>query len=157
MMIEQGSFVRWRFRCGVHLKLRTFVGDALARPLDRDVSRLDRVQPDALRFGPANGVADHALHWWMVIDRVQLVAGAEVENLPVAPTPAAAAAEYFAPLEPRDEHLFLGRGHIERLAVHLGVGNLDAGVDAFSNGMAGIGDPDAFSLAGFPPVEKAGC
>src|SRR5260221_12832128 len=111
--------------------------------------------PWPVGYGPFAGVAQHHLDLGVVVDGVRLVARAEVEKLARSSPPAVAGAKDLTAFVPADEHLLVGRGDAERLAVHLGVLELDAVADALGNGMRGIADPYPLALAAFAPLERA--
>jgi len=71
------------------------------------------------RRRPLDRVSEHLPHVVVVVDRVRLVAGAEVEHPAVAATVTAAGPEHLAAGEPGVEHERVRRGDIEPLAVHL--------------------------------------
>src|SRR3954454_11811590 len=78
-------------------------------PVARRVRRLGHRPTDA-RCRPPRRVGEHALDVGVVVDRVFLVARAEVEDPARAAGPAAAAAEDFAAREARDEDELVRRG-----------------------------------------------
>src|SRR5262245_57787546 len=75
------------------------------------------------RFRPADTVCDHLEHVVVVIGRVGLVAGAEVEDLAGAALVAATAAEDLAAGKPTDEDQGVRLRDVEMLAVHLLLGD----------------------------------
>lgn len=108
-----------------------------------------------LRLRPANAVGDHALDVGMMVDGINFVPGAEVEDAAEASCPSRAAAEDFAALEPRHKDQFVRCRNAKGLSIHFGVFDLDAVADACGDGVAWIDHPDALSLACFPPAEGA--
>src|SRR5215472_18711388 len=86
---------------------------AASRPLEPAADGLEcRVRGRCQRLPrarPPHRVRDHRPHLRLVVDRVLLVARAEVEHPAPAPRVAAAAAEDLAALERADEHELLGR------------------------------------------------
>src|SRR5262252_4151516 len=52
------------------------------------------------RCNPLHGIREHALHIAILIGRIRLVTGPEVEDASMAALPCEARAEYLAPLEP---------------------------------------------------------
>jgi hypothetical protein len=120
-----------------------------------DGNRVGRDLVPFLRLRPANAVGDHALDIRMMVDGVDFVPGAEVEDAAEAACPSRAAAEDFAALEPRHKDQFVRCWNSKGFTVHFGVFDLDAVADACGDGVAWIDHPDALSLACFPPAEGA--
>src|SRR6266516_1657175 len=121
--------------------------------LDRHVAR--DIRADALWLGPENRVVNDALDQRVVVNRVGFVPGAEVKNASAAARPAISAAENFPALEPRNEHLLVGRRNSERFAVTLRVLQFNKPVDPAGNRMTGVYDPNALALAGLAPAQVA--
>src|SRR3954465_9151251 len=71
------------------------------------------------RRRPAHGVADHLLDERLMVGRIGLVAGAEVEDPALAAPEAAAAAEDLPALKPAHEYQLVRGRDVEMLAVHL--------------------------------------
>src|SRR6185295_10004606 len=137
------------------MQLRAFRDQFLARPIERDFGTA--IDPFlALRRSPVLGVAQHLPNDRMIIDRVGLVAGTKVEDFPVSSLPRATAAEDFAALKPGDEDNFIRRRNGERLAIHLGIFNLETFIDAAGDRMPGIANPESLTLRRFPPGEGSG-
>ena len=96
---------------------------ALARELRQALSAA--LLPLAPGRGPLHRIGQHLLDVGVMVGRIGLVAGPEVEDAAVAALPAAAGAEHLAALEPGQQHQFVGRRDVEALAVHLLVGQLE--------------------------------
>src|SRR5439155_5368309 len=102
--VDLGTFNLERFGC-------VFGGDLRAA-----------VDPlHAIACGPANSIAQNQPDILIVIDRIGLVAGAEVKDFAVATLPSATGAENFTPFKPGDENNLVSRGNRERVAVHFDV------------------------------------
>lgn len=104
------------------------------------------------RRGPLHRVADNALHFRLVIDRVGLVAGAEIEDFTTPPVKAAAAAEDLAALKPTDKHQRIGRGDVKMLTVHLGLRDFKIFAQSGGNRMARLDHPETFFFTQFSPL-----
>ena len=102
-----------------------------------------------------DGVGDHALDVGVVVDRVVLVAGAEVEDPPGAAPKAAAAAEHLAAGERADEDELVGRRDVEVLAVHLVRVDDDRVRDAGGDRVRGVDGPHQLALAVVAPAQAA--
>src|SRR5687768_6038843 len=124
----------------------------LARFHPRNIPR--HLGCDASRPRPVNRISNYTLNFRLMINGIQLVAWAEIENPPCSTRPAAAAAQYIAAFEPRDEHQFLRFGDRERLAIHFAVWNLYELAEALRNLMRGIHHPQSFAFARFAPAER---
>src|SRR5689334_8774042 len=96
---------------------------------------------------PAPRVADPRPPVLVAVRREGLVARAEIEDLPRAALPRAAAAEDFAAAEPTDEDQLVRLGDVEVLTVHLFVLDDEVIGDALGNRMAGLGHPQNFFQA----------
>src|SRR5262249_23035962 len=92
----------------------------------------------------------------MVVSRIRLVAGAEIEYFAAPTLVAAAATEDFAALEPAYEDQHVRCGNIKWLAVHLLLGDFDIISDAFHNRMSWFAHPQPFGLSGLAPFQIAG-
>src|SRR5690606_21614836 len=68
--------------------------------------------------GPMGGVGQDLQDIRPLVNRIGFVARTEVENPPQSPFERAAAAEYVAPLVPRQEYHLVGLGDVVALAVH---------------------------------------
>lgn len=122
--------------------------------VDGDVGAF--VLPESLGLGPENGVVNDLFDRVEVVSGVGFVSGAEVKYLAVASVVAVTAAEDFAAFEPGDEYLFVGSGDAKGFAVHFLHVDFEIAVDAFRNGVAGVGYPEAFLFASFAPAEGTG-
>ena len=91
----------------------------------------------------------------VVVDRIVLVAGAEVEDPPAPARPAAAAAEHLAARERADEHQLVGRRDVEVLAVHLLRVDDDRLRHAGGDRMRGGDRPHQLALALVAPAQAA--
>ena len=140
--------------------------DAAQRPGRVIVAKLTRTTRRAIglsgtsprtpaRRRPPDGVGDHPLHVGVVVDRVLLVAGAEVEDPPGAAPEAAAAAEHLAARERADEHELVGRGDVEVLAVHLLRLDHDRLRHAGGDRMRRVHGPHQLALALVAPAQAA--
>src|SRR5262249_58672969 len=109
----------------------------------------------AERRGPAHGVHDDLLDLGLVVDRQGLVARAEVEDLAPAALVGAAAAEDLPALIPVDKHERVRSRHVEGLAVHLGVRDLEVFAKTGGDEMARRDDPDPLLLADLAPGQAA--
>src|SRR5207248_11405799 len=89
------------------------VAPRVALPCRRLVVRPARLS------APRDAVGDHALDLGLVVDRVLLVAWAEVNNPAQAAPVDAAAAKDLAPFVRADENKIVRGGDVEVLAVHL--------------------------------------
>src|SRR5215207_4999110 len=91
--------------------------DAVRERLERPVPLADpEIGYGAVdRRGPLHAVADHVQHVLVVVGRVGLVAGAEVEDLAAAAEVAAAAAENLAAGEPTHEDQLVRLRDVEEL------------------------------------------
>ncbi len=105
--------------------------------------------------GPARGIAQNRLDVRVLVNRIGLVPGAEVENPSGAAPVGQAGAEHLATLEPGDEHRFQRFRHEERLAVHLGILDRERGAEPLGNRMGRVDDPDALALARLAPAQRA--
>ena len=103
-----------------------------------------------------HGVAQDLADIGMVIDRIGLVAGPEIEDAAGAALVGEAGAEHLAALEPGDEHRLQRLRHGERLAIHFGVGDLDAFAEPCGDAVAAVDHPDALALARLAPFQRAG-
>src|SRR5262249_29775251 len=111
----------------------------------------------ALRPRPANRIGDYPLDEWIVVNRISLVARAEIKDPATAAEPAIPATEHFSTLEPGNEHLLVGGRNSKRFSVTFGVLQLDEAIDTPSYRMARVDHPDALPLARFAPSEVAAC
>src|SRR6266576_3176712 len=105
--------------------------------------------------GPANGIAQNQPDMLIIINRIGLVAGAEVKDFAVATFPSATRAENLAALEPRNENNLLGGGYGERLAIHFDVLDFEVAINPARDRMGGVANPEAFLFAGLAPDDGA--
>ena len=106
--------------------------------------------------GPAHRVGDDPLHERVVVRRVRLVAGLEVEDATAAALVAATAPEHLAALEPADQHEPVWSRDVEVLAVHLLVLDVERLAEAGRDRMPRVHHPHPFPLARLAPFEGAG-
>ena len=85
---------------------------------------------------PFHGVAQHLLDVGVVVGRIGLVAGAEIEDVAGAAALGQARAEHLAALEPGDEHGLQRLRHGELLAIHFLVFELEILAEALGDRMA---------------------
>src|SRR5258708_2084030 len=107
------------------------------------------------RPSPARRVGDDAAHLGLVVDRVLLVAGAEVEDAASPPPEAAAAPQHLAAGERADEDQLLRRGDVEVLAIHLLPGDREDLGHALRDGVPRRHRPDQLAQAVVPPAQGA--
>ena len=140
------------------VQLRALLDELLPRLVDRHVGRVGDGRPGLGRVvRPVHGVAQHLLDAGMVVGRIGLVAGAEIEDAAGAALVGQAGAEHLAALEPGDEHRLQRLGHGERLAVHLLVLELENGRRARAAiGWLRLIDPEPLALARLAPFQGAG-
>ena len=108
------------------------------------------------RAPPSDRVGEHPPDVGVVVDRVLLVAGAEVEDPPRPRAEAAAAAEHLAARERADEDQLVGLRDVEGLAVHLLRVDHHRMRHARAIGCAGGDGPDQLALAVVAPAQRAG-
>src|SRR5829696_7636737 len=127
--------------------------------------RFDLTLPDRLRVtvngrgprrrrGPADGVPDNALHVGVVVGRVLLVAGAEVEDPAPPPPVAEPAPEDLSPAEMAHEDELVGLRHVEGLPIHLFT-ELYVLPEPFGYGMAWCHHPETLRIVE-APLQVAG-
>ena len=86
-----------------------------------------------------------------MVGRVRLVTRLEVDDAPEPPGPGAQAPEHLAAREPADHEQLVGLRDVERLAVHLLLGQLMVCADAGQHGVVGPQVPQPLVLARLPP------
>ena len=118
------------------------------------VGRLLDRGPVPLRRRPAHGIGDHLTHDDVVVRRIRLVPGSEIEDLAIAAAPGAAAAEDLAALEPGNENLLLGRGNDKGLAVHFLGRQFEMRAQTRGNRVPGIADPEPLPVIGLAPRQR---
>jgi len=109
------------------------------------------------RRGPLHRVPQDLPDLLVIIGRIGLVSGAEIENLPLTATKRACAPHHFSALEPTDHDQFIRSRDIEVLPVHLLPLQFHVFADSRHDRMSGIDNPQSFFLVGHPPLERAGC
>src|SRR2546423_14739388 len=109
----------------------------------------------AIAYGPANGIAQNQPDVLIIIDRIGLVAGAEVKDFAVTTFPGATGPENLATLEPRNENNLLGGGYGERLAIHFDVLDFEVAINPACDRMGRVANPEPFLFAGFAPDDGA--
>src|ERR1043166_527770 len=105
------------------VELRAVCRDSLSRFFHGNIAR--HMGRCTARTRPVNGVADRALNFRLMVNRIQLVAGTEIKNSSCTSRPAAAAPQHVTAFEPGDEYQLFRLRNRERLAVHFAVWNLD--------------------------------
>src|SRR5215216_724677 len=115
---------------------------------------VDRCRPWCRR-GPADGVLDDALDVLIVVRRVLLVTGAEVEDPTPPPPVTQAAPEDLPPSEPAHEDELVRLRDVEGLAVHL-LFELYVFADSLRYGMPRRDYPEPLRVV-VAPLEVAGC
>ena len=135
---------------------RTFLDQRLLGLVDRHVRRVGHRRPRLGRIVcPVHGVAQDRADIGVVVDRIGLVARAEIEDAAGAALVGEAGTEHLAALEPGDEHRLQRLRHGERFAIHFRVGDLDALAEPLGDAMAAVDHPDALALAGLAPFQRA--
>ena len=109
-----------------------------------------------LGLGPVHGVGQHPPDVGVVVDRVLLITGREVEDLAPPPPPAAAGPEHLAAGEGGEEDQLVGGRDVEVLPVHLVLVDDDRVRYAAGDGMAGRHRPDQLGLGRVAPGQRAG-
>ena len=104
---------------------------------------------------PENGVFDHPLHVFVVVDRVGLVPGLEVEDAAVAAIEAQARTEHLTARIGGHKNGLVGLGDVEGLAVGLLVRDFKVAVDALCDRMRGLCRPEQLIVAVLSPGEVA--
>src|SRR5699024_11426942 len=127
-------------------RLPLCVDGAVAEPVALGVGDLHRRGLPLLGAGPHHGVGQHALDLALAVDRVLLVAGAEVEDLALAAAEGGAGAEHLSPGEGGDEHQLVGGGDVEHLAVHLLLRHDDRVGHAAGDGVGAVDGPHPLLL-----------
>ena len=79
--------------------------------------------------------------------------GLEVENFAVAPSVAAARAEYLAALVASYKYKLIRLGNTERLCIGFLVVELYVAVDTLRYLVGGVADPNIFAVAVFTPTK----
>jgi putrescine oxidase len=142
-------------------------GDAGALPAMSQGSRLEPAARHARAAGraaalavdgrgPADRIRQHPPHVGVVVDRVVLVPGAEVEDPPAAAAEATSAAEDLTARERADEHERVGDRDVEVLAVHLLGLDHDRVRDPGRDRVTGVDGPHELALALVAPAQAAG-
>src|ERR1043166_1236007 len=137
------------------VELRAACRDSLTRFFHGNIAR--HMGRCTARTRPVNGVADRALNFRLMVNRIQLVAGTEIKNSSCTSRPAAAAAQHVTAFEPGDEYQLFRLRDRERLAVHFALRNLDELAKALCDFMRGVHDPETFAFTGFAPTKGARC
>ena len=83
-----------------------------------------------------NRIIDYFQYLSMMEDWIGLMPWAEVEDFPASAMKAAAAAEYFAALEPTHKDQVVWFGNVKMLPVHFSMRNFDVFANTFHNGMS---------------------
>src|SRR5947209_11155184 len=97
---------------------------------------------------PLDRVGKNAPNLLLVIDRIRLVPGTEVEDSSRSAMEAATAPEDFTAGEGADKDQLVRLGNVEKLAVHLLLGHDEHLRYACRNRMSGIDRPDELALSG---------
>ena len=123
----------------------------IAGAIHADARRLAR----ALLMRPADRIGDHPLDVPVVIDRIVLIAGREVEDPPVPSGERHPRAEHLAAAEARHEDEVIGGGHVEELPVHLLRRKNDRLRDAFGDRVRRRDGPHQLAVGALPPAQGA--
>src|SRR5690606_6468200 len=138
---------------GVGAERRALHCDRLLR---RDIALFPLIGREAVGVvGPLHGVAQHPLDVLVVIDRIDLVAGREIEDVAAAALEGDAGAEHVAAVIPADEHGLFRLGDREGLAVHLGFRNDEGGRQAGGDRMGTVDGPDPLLFPRLAPLQGA--
>src|SRR5690606_29947572 len=108
------------------------------------------------RSGPLDCVRDDVENLRMIVNGVGFVAGAEVEDAPLAAIETASAAEHLAAFKPADEDEFIRRRYVKALTVHFSLFDFEVLAQSGRNGVIGLYNPDALFLSDLAPLEIAG-
>src|SRR5262249_39601513 len=103
---------------------------------------------------PADGVRYHPTDLSLVIDRVFLVARAEVEDPPAPSSKTASAAENFAARKRAYEDKLVGRRHVKELTVRLLARDRKHLGHAVRDGVGRGHCPDKLALTGVSPAQR---
>lgn len=113
--------------------------------------------PPSTRRQVSDRVGDDPKDVRVLEDGVGLMPRAEVEDLSGPAIPHAAASEDFAAGKTGNQDQLVGGGHIEGLAVHLGLIENDACANSLDNGVTRGDDPEYFPLSRFAPAQRTAC
>ena len=108
-----------------------------------------------VRHRPRDAVRDHLADVLVVVHREVLVAGREVEDLPVSAAERAAGPEHLAAGEGRHEDQFVRHRDVEELAVHLLLLDLDRVRHALRDRVRRVHRPDQLAVALTAPAQRA--
>src|SRR5690625_2255712 len=108
------------------------------------------------RCRPRHRVGDDPAHLGLVIHRIVLVSGTEVEHPAMSAAPAAPGPEHLTSGETGDEHQLVRCGHVEVLPVHLIAGYPDRLGHAVGDRVGGVHGPHQFTVPGAAPPQVRG-